>query len=317
MKKKACLGALCSVLLLAAAPALAQIVYTLENPSVEQSISGISVVSGWAYAVGGLPVTVTLRINGQDTDPAVTIPCCGPRGDVQVQNPGAPPNTGFGLLLNYGIFDPATLTSIGVRISSPNDPQVVIDHQVTLAKPGARASDPSTYFAFLEQLSPTGRAAIDAQELILAPVTVADNNAGGTRKSTLRLLWTSNTQSFGIIQAASGTSFDGVQTIFNNKCTTACHDTATKAGGLDLSPKKSFAKTVAVRSDDDPQQRFLVNPSKVAESYLYQKIIANGDSIVGTRMPPDCPGTPTSCLSDPEVQTISGWIDEGAPPPQQ
>jgi hypothetical protein len=34
-------------------------------------------------------------------------------------------------------------------------------------------------------------------------------------------------------------------------------------------------------------------------------------------MPPDCPGTPTSCLSDPEVQTISGWIDEGAPPPQQ
>ena len=149
MKKKACLGALCSVLLLAAAPALAQIVYTLENPSVEQSISGISVVSGWAYAVGGLPVTVTLRINGQDTDPAVTIPCCGPRGDVQVQNPGAPPNTGFGLLLNYGIFDPATLTSIGVRISSPNDPQVVIDHQVTLAKPGARTSDPSTYFAFL------------------------------------------------------------------------------------------------------------------------------------------------------------------------
>jgi hypothetical protein len=303
--------------LLAAAPALADIVYTLENPSIGQFISGVSVVSGWAYAPGGAPVTVTLRINGQLTD--TILPCCGPRADVQAQNPGAPLETAFGLLLNYGVFDPATLTSIGVRITSPNEIPVTIDHQVTLAKPGARTLDPATYFAFLDQLSLNkGRAAVDGEELILAPVTVTDNNAGGTRKSTLRLLWTSNTQSFGIIEAASGTSFDGAQTIFANKCATAqCHDSITKAGDLDLSPKKAFPKTVAVKSDTDPLGRFYVNPGKVTDSYLYQKIIANGDQIAGTRMPPDCPGNPSSCLSDPEVQTISGWIGEGAPPPQQ
>jgi hypothetical protein len=320
MKKKACLGVLCGVLLFAASPALAAIVYSLENPSNGQFISGISTISGWAFAQSGAPVNVELLVNGQPTN--ITIPCCGPRADVQAQNPQAPLDTAFGLLLNYGIFDPITLKSIGVQLTAANESPVTINQQVILAKPGAQASDPSpALFSFLEQLSPSkGRAAVDGEEIIVAPVTVADNDSGGTRKSTLRLLWTSNSQSFGIIRAASGTSFDGVQAIFDSKCATAqCHDHTTAVAGLDLSSKKSFTKTVAIRSNTDPlpQQRFFVNPSKVLESYLYQKIIANGNSIAGTRMPPDCASNANSCLSDAEVQTIFGWIDEGAPPPQQ
>jgi hypothetical protein len=308
--------------LLLASPVLAEIQAELETPDIGQEVSGKSLISGWAYSTldPNAAITVTLRINGTDTSD--TIPCCTPRLDVQTANPGAPLNTGFGRLQNYGIFNPATLSSIGVRIAIQGEPQPrIIDHQVIVVKPGTRSSDVDpTLFSFLQQLSASGaRAALDGEELIVAPVTVTDSGAGGTRKSTLRLLWKSNTQTFGITAAASGTSFDGVQAIFNNSCATAqCHDHTSAAGTLDLSEGRAFRRTVAVRSDLDPEERFRVNPGKASESYLYQKIIAGGSNIAGTIMPPSCaPDHPSACLSDLEVQTIVAWINEGAPPPQQ
>ncbi len=318
MRKQVVLVSIAGFLLIASS-ALAEIDAALETPYDGQAVSGKAVVSGWAFSTTGAPVTINLLING--TPAGVVIPCCGPRADVQAQNPGAPPNSGFGLLLNYGVFDPATLTSIGVQISAPGEttPQT-INYQVTVAKPGARSLDADpTLFSFLQQLSASGaRAALDGEELIVAPVTVTDSDAGGTRKSTLRLLWKSNTQTFGITAAASGTSFDGVQAIFNNSCAIAqCHDHTSAAGTLDLSEGRAFRRTVAVRSDQDPEERFRVSPGKAAESYLYQKIIAGGSNIAEARMPPSCaPDHPSACLSDLEIQIIGNWINEGAPPPQ-
>jgi hypothetical protein len=306
-------------LLLIASSVLAEIKAALETPDEAQIVSGKTVASGWTFSTNNVPVTVNLLVNGTLTD--VVIPCCGPRADVQARNPGAPLNSGFGLLLNYGVFDPTTLNSIGVQITAPGEMPMTINHAVMVVKPGARSSDADpTLFSFLQQLGASGaRAALDGEELIVAPVTVTDSGAGGTRKSTLRLLWKSNTQTFGITAAASGTSFDGVQVIFNNSCATAqCHDHTSAAGTLDLSEERAFRRTVAVRSDIDPEERFRVNPGKASESYLYQKIIAGGSNIAGTIMPPSCaPDHPSVCLSDLEVQTIVAWINEGAPPPQQ
>src|SRR5262245_26238904 len=306
-------------LLLLASPALAEIHAELETPDLGQVVSGKAVISGWAYSDlnPSAAVTVTLRVNGVDTSD--TIPYGTSRLDVQTAHPGAPLNTGFGRLQNYGLFS-KDLTSVGVNITIQGEPQpLVIDHQVTLIKPGARSSDADpTLFSFLEQLSPVeARTAVDGEEVIIAPGTVIDSGTGGTRKSTLRLLWTSNTQTFGIVAAASGTSFDGVQTIFNNKCATAqCHDHTTAVGELDLSVGRAYRRTVAFRSGLDPEERLRVNPGKSSESYLYQKIIEGGGNITGDRMPPACPGTPSACLSPDEIQTIANWINEGAPPPQ-
>lgn len=143
----------CSVIvgfLLLASPVLAEIQAELETPDIGQEVSGKSLISGWAYSTldPNAAITVTLRINGTDTSD--TIPCCTPRLDVQNANLGAPLNTGFGRLQNYGIFSPA-LTSIGVKITIQGEPQPrIIDHQVFLVKPGARSSDVDpTLFSFL------------------------------------------------------------------------------------------------------------------------------------------------------------------------
>ena len=64
----------------------AEIRAALETPDDGQDVSGKSVVSGWAFSTTNNPVTVTLRINGTNTD--VVIPCCGPRADVQAGNSG-------------------------------------------------------------------------------------------------------------------------------------------------------------------------------------------------------------------------------------
>jgi hypothetical protein len=314
----------CSVIvgfLLLTAPVFAEIQGELETPENGQEVDGKSLFSGWTYSDldPNAAITVTLLINGNETTD--TIPCCASRLDVQTEHPGAPLNTGFARLQNYGIFNPATLTSIGVKITIQGEPQPkIINHQVIVVKPGARSSDADlTLFSFLQQLSTSGaRAALDDEELIVAPVTVTDSGLGGTRKSTLRLLWTSNSQTFGIIAAASGTSFDAVQTIFNNSCATAqCHDHTSAAGMLDLSEGRAFRRTVAVGSNQDSNGRFRVNPGKASASYLYQKIIPDGASIEGMKMPPVCDSNPGECLSADDIQTIAGWIDEGAPPPQQ
>jgi len=300
-------------LLLVASPARATIQAALETPSDTQKVSGKALVSGWAYSTNpGTSVTVELLVNGDPT--GVVIPCCGPRADVN------PVPSGFGLLLNYGNFVPDTLQSIGVRIIAQNEETKTIINNVQVVKPGARSLDsPSTLFSFLSQLTPAeGRAVVDGDELIIAPVTVTDKDTGEIRKSTLRLLWTSNTQSFGIVSAASGTSFDNVQGIFNASCAIAqCHDHTTIAGGLDLSEGRAFRRTIGVRSDQDPQDRFEVNPGNAFVSYLYQKIIEGGDNIAGARMPPGCTEHPPACLLPQQIQVIENWINEGAPPPQE
>ena len=303
-------SAFCAVLagfLFAASPAPAMIIAELETPGSNQDISGKFLVSGWAYSTTGAPVTVTLRINGTDFD---TISCCGSRQDVKNLHPDAPPNTGFGLLKNGGTFDPATLNSIGVKIAAQNETTVVIDHNVMLAKPG------NAEFLNNFILGPNANIAVDGNEIVIGGAQV--NFSGGSAKTNLRVEYATNLQSLVITAAFNGTNaalFNPVQTIFTKNCAlVGCHAGSNPAEGQDLSAGNSWKNIVAVRSMEDPS-RPRVSPGDDERSYLYQKIIPNGNIAPGTlRMPQGCSGN--NCLSQNDIDKIKAWINDGAPPLQ-
>ena len=118
-------------LLFSAIPAFATIQVYLENPKNGTSASGITVISGWAFSDSGAAVTVKLRVNGETTE---TVPCCGPRQDVKDAHSGAPLNTSFGLLQNYGLL-PSGVHTIGVEVSAEGEESVIVESSVTVVKP--------------------------------------------------------------------------------------------------------------------------------------------------------------------------------------
>jgi hypothetical protein len=114
--------------------ALAAIEIGLENPGAGQALSGIALISGFAFSSRGVPVSVRLRVDGATQN--IVIPCCGPRQDVVAAFGGTTPlNTSFGLLLNYGLLEAGPHT-IGVEASAPQEAPVIRDHTVTIARPG-------------------------------------------------------------------------------------------------------------------------------------------------------------------------------------
>src|SRR5262245_24477767 len=113
MKNKVLCGAILCIALFAASPARATIVASLDTPEDMHDVCGLTLIRGWGFSTMGGPVTVTQRVNGTNIS-GVVLPCCSPRADVQAKNPGAPLNTGFSTQINYGLFDPAKLNSIGV-----------------------------------------------------------------------------------------------------------------------------------------------------------------------------------------------------------
>jgi len=169
--------------------------------------------------------------------------------------------------------------------------------------------DANTAFSFLNDLDLANANVVrDGDDIIAAPVSAVDSGNGGTRLSTIRLQWIKNSQSFGVVDAASGTSFAGVQAIFTGKCT-SCHSGSGPAlpASMSLEAGKAFQNIIA-KSDEDAS-RLRINPGNSTASYLYQKI--TGGNISGGRMP-----LGSAPLSDAEINTIKNWIDEGAPPPQ-
>jgi hypothetical protein len=280
---------------------LATINAELETP--DQAISGKFLVSGWAYATTGMPVTIILRVNGGDT--GITISCCSSRQDVKNVHSDAPLNTGFGLLQNGGIFDADKLESIGVKITAQGESDKIIDHEVRLTKPG------NAEFLNSFALGAGANAAVDGDEIVVGGAQVTFS--GGSAKTNLRLKYEINLQSPTIIEAFDGTNaalFDPVQIIFNNHCI-VCHSGPLPPQGLDLSAGNAWRNIVARSSVEDPS-RPRVNPGDDERSYLYQKVIPGG-TILGVRMPFGCSGN--NCLSQSDIDTIEEWINDGARPP--
>lgn len=296
------------VLALSVATAFGDIRLKLENPAAGQDVSGIVAISGWAFSTTpNTTVSVTLTVDGTAT---VAIPCCGPRADVQAANPGAPLNSAFSVLFNYGILSagPHTFT---VEVTAQGETAQSAQVTANVAKPGDAQ--------FLSDFTiPTSAiVAPDANELVIIGAQVTPKDGSAT-KVNLRAAYAINLQSLVITQAFAGTNaqlFNAAQAIFTQKCSNqGCHASSAPAAQQDLTAANSFQNIVGVKSIENPAL-FRVSPGDEERSYLYQKIIANGNIAAGTlRMPLGCSGN--SCLSDAEIQAIEDWIIAGAPSPE-
>jgi hypothetical protein len=296
---------------LASSPAFAEIHVNVETPGEGQiDVSGISQVRGWAYSTTGALVTVILRVNGANLLDT-TLPCCSARADVKGGNPQIPLNTGFSAQINYGVFDPALLNSIGVQVTAPGaqgEMPVTIDRPVMVVKPG------NAEFLNNFALGAGANVAVDGDEIVIGGAQVTFS--GGSAKTNLRLKYETNLQSPTIIEAFDGTNaalFDPAQAIFTSHCV-SCHSGPFAPQGLDLSAGNAWRNIVARSSVEDPSHP-RVSPGDDDQSYLYQKIILGGNIAQGTlRMPLGCSGN--NCLPQSDIDKIEQWINDGARPPQ-
>ncbi|HEX2679357.1 MAG TPA: hypothetical protein VHM19_22050, partial [Polyangiales bacterium] len=98
-----------------------------------------------------------------------------------------------------------------------------------------------------------------------------------------------------------------VQPIFTANCASAgCHTGARPAQGLDLSSGKSYSQLVGVHSTECTAT-MRVAAGSPSTSYLAWKLQGSGACFFGTKMPK------TGSLSASDLNTILGWISEGAP----
>ena len=191
MKKSLFLGVILHAFLLAASPALAVIIVTLENPCEGQDVSGNTGISGQVFSDTGAEVTVKLRIDGeivQETGADLEIPCCGPRQDVVDSfEVGTPLNTSFSPLFNYGLLA-AGVHTIGVEVGAPGEDTVIVDHAVVIAKPGD--AELLTSFSLAD-----ANIAIDGNEIVITGAVV--NSA----RTNLRASYSTSSQSLVITEA--------------------------------------------------------------------------------------------------------------------
>ncbi len=179
-----------SLALLVSVPSFARIIVTPENPGQGDTASGVTAISGWAYSTEGADVTVKLRVNGEVRE---TIPCCGPREDVQAVHSNAPLETGYGLLFNYGRI-PAGVHTIGVEVSAHGEETVVVDHAVTVVVPADSE--------FLSAVKLDGATAeIKGDKIVVSGIEVTDKDSGMTATVDIDLDYKTGLQSFQISSA--------------------------------------------------------------------------------------------------------------------
>ena len=182
----------------------------LESPGDEQLVSGIRLISGWAFAVSDdpdnpvvLPVTIQLSIDGQDYG---EIPCCVDRGDVREKHDERALKSGFGQVFNFG-----ELSGIGegaergegengqhtirVEISAEGLASKTIEHTVTVVRPAG--------YRFLELPTVSGSTSheinTETQELMLQNVTFRDKHSNATASGELWLAWQENVQQLAVV----------------------------------------------------------------------------------------------------------------------
>jgi hypothetical protein len=313
-------GGLSALLVAVGALANADITQNWESPANNQEISGIQQFRGFAFSTTSpQPLSVKLLVTSPLTT-TIEVPWGAARGDVGASPPQL--NSGFGVTVNAGLLPTGSTATITLEVRESGSsgacaaPTCASETRTFfVAKPGGRAGEANTAFSFLTDLDVAGaNVVLDGDEIIVAPVSAVDNGGGGTRPSTVRLRWIQNSQSFATVDAASGTSFAGVQAIFAKyscAATSSCHGGSNPQQGLNLATGQSFKSLINKSAQDGTRLR--VNPGNSTASYMFQKIIAGG-TISGSRMPLGCGGN--NCLTADEIATIQSWIDEGAPPPQ-
>jgi len=170
------------------------VVANLEIPAQDQTVGGIGLLSGWAFVQGGEDVRVQLRIDGVTQD--TRLACCTARADVDAEVPGAPDNTGFGMLVNFSELTPGPhLIGVDARSTDAFDDffgdreRKVIDHNVIVVRPGNTAT--------IDTLNLNGATcSIVNNEVVLQNVQVSSSQ--GTSATNLSLGFLPNSQTFGV-----------------------------------------------------------------------------------------------------------------------
>ena len=172
----------------------AAIQLTFESPANDQTISGVSTVSGWAFSTDtGASVTVRLRID--DGDPSV-IPCCASRADVAAENAGFPQaaTSGFGQVFNFNLLEQGQHT-LTIEVEDTNGTRVTQDHTITTLKPGN--------FEFLQRLDIlfSGVRIGGNDDIAITGAGAIDSVTGNAQEVDIRLAWQENLQALGIVSA--------------------------------------------------------------------------------------------------------------------
>ena len=205
MKNRNLTGALLSACLLtAASTTYAQdITGVLENPPVVGSpVAGIGLVSGYAFAEDeGEDLTIYLRVDGV-TLRDFEIPCCGERKDVDDNVPGAPDETGFGLLVNFSDLSPGPhIIGVDIRSSDVADDllgdedRLIIERQVFVTRPGN-----VSFVSAVNLSNATCSIAAADNEIVLNNVGLT--SAGGSSTTNLRAAFVPANQSFVLTESS-------------------------------------------------------------------------------------------------------------------
>jgi hypothetical protein len=190
-------------LLLSAVSSQAQIQAVFENPLSEQAISGINLVSGWAFPTDdSKDLTIYVRIDGV-TNKDVKIPLCSERPDVNAAIPGAPADSGFGILSNYARLSAGPHT-IGVDIRSSDalddllgdEDRKVFDHSVVIVRPGN-----TEFVDALNLSSATCSILPGGQEVVISGAQL--HSSSGSVTSDLHATYETSLQGF-VVRSATG-----------------------------------------------------------------------------------------------------------------
>ncbi|HEV8715329.1 MAG TPA: hypothetical protein VGX03_21180, partial [Candidatus Binatia bacterium] len=170
----------------------ADVVVMLENPAQNQKVSGIGVISGWAFStIPGAHVSVSVSI---DSKAPITIPCCVERADVAHDHGEQARNSGFGQVFNFNLLSGDShkikVTGADNQGGSASSPDV----SFTVVKPGG--------FEFLSLLDLLfAESSIDGQEIVLKKVKADEKGSDKQQEVTIRLAWQQNTQTLGIVKS--------------------------------------------------------------------------------------------------------------------
>ena len=186
-----CSGAGCCALCLPAARPISKL--SLENPAQGQVLSGIRVISGWAFSTESAePVSVRLWI---DDGEAIEVPCCVERADVANEHPDYPQalSSGFGQVFNAGLLEKGAHT-LTIEVEDATGARETRDQRIETVRPGG--------FEFLGSLDldrADAELSEDKQEILITGVIVRETGSTESEEIELRLAWQENLQALGIV----------------------------------------------------------------------------------------------------------------------
>lgn len=182
----------------------AEIFLNLENPVQDQQVSGVSLISGWAFSSEpSAQVTVRYQI---DSIASGEIPCCVDRADVANTPEYAPYpqalRSGFGLLTNFNLLADGPHTIVVEVVETRDGTELSSESQTatfSTSRPGG--------FQFLSDLNVAAASSDEIewdsahQSFLIKGAFVTDQATEKEQEVNLRLGWQPNTQALSITQS--------------------------------------------------------------------------------------------------------------------